>query len=227
MRAGTVQRLCDNRGPMPITSRKVLSILLLVAAAVAGAGVSYLRAQSTVQVQTATVYPTPRALPSLQLVNQDGQLVDESWLADGWSVLFFGFTHCPDVCPMTLGILKQVVASNADLPEADQARMIFVSVDPARDTPAAIKTYVEYFGPAFRGLTGSAAQIDTFARAASVAYFVGEPDENGQYPVDHSSALFVLNPRGQIAAVFTAPHSSEQIAADLRAIARLARRDRT
>ncbi len=206
--------------------QKLIPALLLVAAVAAGAGLSYLRAQSAVQVHTATLYSTPRALPALQLVNQDGEAVDERWLADGWSVLFFGFTHCPDVCPMTLGILKQVAALNAHLPAPDQARMVFVSVDPARDTPAQIKTYVEYFGPQFSGLTGTAEQIDIFARASSVAYFVGEPDENGQYPVDHSNALFVVNPHGQIAAVFTAPHSSEQIAADLRAIVRLARRDR-
>ncbi len=160
------------------------------------------------------------------LVTTEGAPFTSASLGTAPSAVFFGFTHCPDVCPMTLGILKQVAALNAHLPAPDQARMVFVSVDPARDTPAQIKTYVEYFGPQFSGLTGTAEQIDIFARASSVAYFVGEPDENGQYPVDHSNALFVVNPHGQIAAVFTAPHSSEQIAADLRAIVRLARRDR-
>ena len=129
------------------------------------------------------------------LVNQDGRAADQSVLRGKWSVVFFGYTFCPDVCPTTLAMLNQTMKALG--PRADRVQVVFITVDPARDTPAKLKTYLS--SPAFPrnaiGLTGSDAQV---ARAAKAYYVYYRKDGAGaDYTVDHTAALYLMGPDGQ------------------------------
>lgn len=203
---------------MNTVARKLWIGVLLAGAAALGVFAAQRLDRAPAAPGVVTLFTAPRPLPTLSLIDQYGNPVTEQWLAGRWNVLFFGFTHCPDVCPMTLGVLRQAAKSNADLAPARQPRMVFVSVDPGRDTPEKIRSYVEFFGEDFAGLTGSADQIAAFAAASGVAYGFSEPDENGNYTVDHTGALFVVNPDAELVGVFTSPHDAVDIAADLRQI---------
>lgn len=134
-----------------------------------------------------------------KLVNQDGQPVDESILKGKWSAVFFGFTYCPDVCPTTLQALG---AAQQELGgKADKLQVVFISVDPERDTPEQIKTYLsnEVFPKGTIGLTGTPEQVAAAAKAYRV-YFK-KNGEGEDYLVDHSTAIYLMNPKGQFETV--------------------------
>jgi protein SCO1/2 len=130
-----------------------------------------------------------------QLVNQDGRPVDETMLKGKWSAVFFGFTYCPDVCPTTL----QAMARTQDLlgPKAKDFQVVFISVDPGRDTPQQMKTYLsnEAFPKGVIGLTGTPAQVDAAAKAYK-AYYAKNGD-GPDYLVDHFSSTYLMNPKGK------------------------------
>jgi protein SCO1 len=160
------------------------------------------------------VLDTPRELPSFELIDGRGEPFRETDFEGEWSFLYFGFTYCPDVCPLALvelAGLKQVLAkTHGDLPTS----YYLVSVDPARDTPERIGEYVAYFDPEFRGLTGPLDQIDVLAKAAAVLYVIPDVEEGEPYLVGHSSTITVVDPEGRIHAVFTTPLEAERLAAD-------------
>lgn len=165
----------------------------------------------------ATALEPARALPAFDLLDQGGAAFDVARLQNRWSLLFFGFTHCPDVCPTTLGVLAQTEKLLADLPEAQRPQIVLVSVDPKRDTPEQLASYVKFFSPSFTGVTGTQADIDAFTRALGVPVATS-PLPNGDYTVDHSAALFLVNPSGQLRALFSGPHTAAVIADDYRRI---------
>lgn len=165
----------------------------------------------------ATLLTPPRPLPEFTLTDQSGAAFDASRLKDRWSLLFFGFTHCPDVCPTTLGMLAQTEKSLVDLPDGLKPQVVLVSVDPKRDTPAQLASYVKFFSPSFTGVTGSQNAIDEFTRSLGVPVAIS-PLDNGDYTVDHSAAIFLIDPDGAMRALFSTPHSPSIIAADYRLI---------
>lgn len=195
-----------------------LAVLAAVVLAAAAGGMLLSRSlyRQPPQLAQGTVLPQPRDLPDVALLDQDGRALRSSDLRGHWSIAFFGFISCPDVCPTTLGMLAQARRALSDLPAADQPAVLFVSVDPRRDTPARLKGYVGFFDPAFRGLTGTPAAIESLASGLGAAFGVGTPDADGNYTVDHTTALFVLNPEGQFVAVLTSPHTSQSVAGDFR-----------
>ncbi|HEY3797437.1 MAG TPA: SCO family protein [Caulobacteraceae bacterium] len=152
-----------------------------------------------------------------QLVNQDGKAVDQSVLNGKWSIVFFGYTFCPDFCPTTLTNLGQAMQILG--PTAAKTQVVFVSVDPARDTPAELKTYLsaKVFPKNIMGLTGTPAQVAQAAKDYMVYY---QKDGSGpNYTVDHSTALYVMDPKGQykgvIAEGLTPAQQAQQIQADI------------
>ncbi|HMN45677.1 MAG TPA: SCO family protein [Povalibacter sp.] len=165
----------------------------------------------------ATALEPARALPTFKLIDQSGGAFDAARLQNRWSLLFFGFTHCPDVCPTTLGVLAQTEKLLADLPESRRPQIVLVSVDPKRDTPEQLASYVKFFSPSFTGVTGTQDDIDAFTRALGVPVATS-PLPNGDYTVDHSAALFLVNPAGQLRALFSGPHTAAVIADDYRRI---------
>ena len=130
-----------------------------------------------------------------QLVNQDGQAVDQTLLDGKWSLVFFGFTYCPDYCPTTLGMLEATKRALGD--RADDVQIVFITVDPARDTPLALKDYLssDGFPEGVIGLTGTPEQVRTAADAYRAVYEkVGEGEA---YTMNHSLTIYLMGPDGQ------------------------------
>jgi protein SCO1/2 len=190
----------------------------LIAAAGAGAALlwrEYVR--PAVVLATGTEIDPSRALPDFNLIDQHGRRFTRADLAGHWSLLYFGFTNCPDLCPTTLlmlaGMEKRLALSGDVRP-----RVIFISVDAKRDTPAQLAQYVPYFDPDFIGLTAADQPgIEAVAREFGVAVAI-RPQPGGGYSVDHSSAVFVVNPSGRLAAILTGPFSADALARDFRRI---------
>ncbi|HBX56787.1 SCO family protein [Pseudomonas sp. UBA2684] len=157
--------------------------------------------------------PQSRALPELSLVDQDGQAVAVDQLKDKWSLLFFGYTFCPDICPATLAQLRQL---RGQLPEEtwSNLRVVLVSVDPHRDTPEQLKKYLNYFDAGFLGLTGEEATLQKFANAVSIPYIPADTSQEN-YTVDHSGNLVIIGPDGTQRGFIRAPLNNEKLAAQL------------
>lgn len=139
--------------------------------------------------------PQSRNLPELSLTNQDGQSVAVDQLKDQWSLLFFGYTFCPDICPATLAQLRQL---QGQLPPETLAklRIVLVTVDPHRDTPEQLKKYLDYFDAGFIGLTGEEATIQKLANGVSIPFIPADTSKEN-YTVDHSGNLVLIGPDGK------------------------------
>jgi protein SCO1/2 len=169
------------------------------------------------QLASGTMLPDPRAVPEFQLIDSSSQAYGHSQLMGHWSLLFFGYTSCPDVCPTTLTTLAQVHQQLIDLADSKRLQMVFVSVDPKRDTPAQVGQYVKFFNANFVGLTGTPQNIEQFTNAMGVPVAIHDSG-NGAYTVDHAATLFLLDPQARLAAVFSPPHDTATLATDLRAV---------
>ena len=160
------------------------------------------------QYQALTVFTAPRKLAEFELIDQYAASYDAARLANNWTLVFFGFTSCGHVCPMTMARLK-AIADGLN----GHVNVLFVSVDPGRDSPQKIADYINGFDPGFTGVTGTAEQIDRFASMVGVPYFVNPDPDN--YTVDHSGAIFVVNEAAELAASVSPPHDVAKIVADL------------
>jgi protein SCO1/2 len=167
--------------------------------------------------ENATILPQPRELPPLDLVDQDNRPLPHDFLRNRWTVVFFGFTQCPDVCPTTLATLARMKQKLADLPAEQQPRVLLVSVDPERDTAAILKPYVTFFDPSFLGATGTLAATGQAASAFSVP-FAKVPLPDGGYTMDHGAGLFVVSPAGALAAYSSPPLDATVLARDFRKV---------
>ncbi len=200
---------------------RLLIVAIVLAGVLAGAATAqyFWRARGAPpELEQAVLFSETRALPAFALLDQAGRPFGPEQLRGHWTLLFFGFVNCPDVCPTTLATLAAARKSLADLPDAERPAVTLVSVDPARDTPDVLARYVAHFDPSFRGITGSAEAINTLASALGVAVIVGPAAADGSYTVDHSAAIFLVNPEGRIAALFGTPHEAGTIARDFRRI---------
>ncbi len=167
--------------------------------------------------ENATILPQPRQLAAFDLIDQDGRAFSVEQLRQGWTIVFFGFTQCPDVCPTTLTVLAQTKKQLADLPPAQQPRVLLISVDPERDTPAVLKPYVTFFDPTFRGATGTLEGVQQAATAFGVPY-QKMPLPGGGYTMDHGGGVFIVAPDGGLAAYSSAPHVADVLARDFRKV---------
>jgi len=162
--------------------------------------------------QVITLFPDPKPLTAFALTDHKNQVFDLGSLKGKWSFLFFGFTHCPDICPTTLAVLARArdnIAKNTV--GADGIQFVFISVDPNRDTAGKLGQYVDYFDTTFLGVTGDNAQIGNLAGQLGAAYQVAIKPGMENYPVYHSAAVFLIDPRARYHAVFTPPHDAEII----------------
>jgi protein SCO1/2 len=198
----------------------VLSLALGVIAAAGGLwlGTALLGPSGPPQTN-ATLLNSPRPLAGLDLTDENGESLGLERLRGKWSLFFFGYTHCPDVCPTTLATLAAASRLLDDLPAPSQPQVIFVSVDPERDTAELLAAYTGHFDPDFLGASASPEAMRALAATLGVAY-QKVPDNAGGYHMDHSAALFLLNPRGEFNAVFSPPHTPAGIASDYRLIIR-------
>lgn len=157
--------------------------------------------------------PQSRSLPGLSLTNQDGQAQVVDQLKGQWSLLFFGYTFCPDICPATLAQLRQLKGM---LPAETQAqlRVVLVTVDPHRDNPEQLKKYLGFFDPAFMGLTGAQEDLQKLAGAVSIPYIPADTSKEN-YTVDHSGNLVIIGPDGTQRGFIRAPLNNDKLAAQL------------
>lgn len=198
---------------------RATAVVLVVAAALAGAATAYLVArpgEAPPALERATRLDAPRPLPAVALFDQAGAAWGLERLRGRWTLLFFGFTNCPDVCPTTLATLASARRLLADLPADERPALLFATVDPARDTPESVARYVAHFDPAYTGVTGDPAEIERLTRELGVAVHIGAADGDGRYAVDHSAAVFLVDPDAAFSALFGAPHDAEAIARDYR-----------
>jgi protein SCO1/2 len=151
-------------------------------------------------------FDTPRVIQDFDLVNDAGEKVTLESLKNQWSLLFFGFTYCPDVCPTTLSVLNEVVNNLENPPQ-----VIMVSVDPERDTPEVLAKYVPRFNPEFTGYTGDFDEIVSLATEVNVAFGKVPGPTAGSYQVEHSASIVVINPGGHYAGFIKAPHNAQNI----------------
>lgn len=173
------------------------------------------------QLQAVKLFDQPRALPSFSLQQSDHTPLIPGELKGHWTLVFLGFTHCPDVCPTTLAQLAQAQRQWASLPDSIRPRVLFVSVDPDRDTPDAIGEYAHAFHRDTLAATADVPALEAFARSLSMVFMKvpapeGTPPE--QYSVDHSASLAVLDPQGRMAGVILPPLDPRAIASDLSAL---------
>jgi protein SCO1 len=147
------------------------------------------------------------------LIDQDGQPFSDQDLKGKAFLVFFGFTHCPDVCPTTLFEISEIMRKLGR--EAERTAALFISVDPERDTPQAMKDYLSSFDPHLRGLTGDAASLAAVAKAYRV-YFKKVPLENGDYTMDHTAIVYLMDQQGRFVSPFNMRRTAEVAAADLR-----------
>jgi protein SCO1 len=196
------------------------AVVTIVAVAAGILSARWLLQQQTDQpaVASATLLSPPRPLPPLALVDQDNRPFDTSRLRGGWTLLFFGFTSCPDACPLTMTALAQTNKLLADLPVERRPRVVMISVDPERDTPERLAGYVRAFDPTFVGATGTKPAIDEFAQRIGVLVAT-RPIDGGSYTVDHTTSVFLVDPDGALRALFSAPLTPKLIAEDYRRIA--------
>ncbi|HEX5057404.1 MAG TPA: SCO family protein [Gammaproteobacteria bacterium] len=164
----------------------------------------------------AVVYPAGgRELPDFRLRDFNQEVFDKRRFYGKWSFLFFGYTRCPDICPMTLQTLRWA-ADRIRLGGHDDTRFVFISVDPARDNPEYLKDYVSWFDAGFLGVSGEDAQLSILAKAIDAPYRKTAMKYAGQegYLMDHSVMVYLINPRAELYAMLTPPHDAATIAAD-------------
>lgn len=166
----------------------------------------------------ATLLAPPLAVPAFELVDDHARPFTADDLRGRWTLLFFGYTHCPDVCPTTLKVLTRVQASLQDLPASQRPRVVFVSVDPARDTPAVLAQYVAYFGSDIIGVTGEEARLQALTRPLGIAYQREGPPGAKDYSMAHSSSILYLDPLGRVRALASPPHTVDSVSGDFRKI---------
>ena len=157
--------------------------------------------------------PDFRLLQPFKLTDHNNTVFDEKRLQGKWSFIFFGYTSCPDICPATLYVLSSVhgllVDETGKIP--DDMQVVFISVDPARDTTEKLAKYVTYFNKDFIGTIADKTEIDKLARQFGAGYIIEEETSAGEYNVSHTSAIFLIDPYGRLVASFSQPHQPSTI----------------
>ena len=184
----------------------VVGLVVLVAA-------MFMMPRPTSPPSAATILPEPRELPAVELVDAHGSRLDLDAFRGHFSLLYFGFTQCPDVCPLTLKALADARAKVSDRAPQAVPQVVFVSVDPERDTPAAIAQYLGHFDASFVGATGSDARLAPLVAALGVTV---EKHHHGEdhYSVTHNDTVYVIGPNAELVAIASGPHDPATLASD-------------
>ncbi len=208
---------------MKTRSPLLIFVPVAVLAALAGMGVAHFlsgQPRGETAETRALVLQAPRPLPEFLLTDHRQQPFGPDRLQGHWTLLFFGFTHCPDVCPTTLNTLAGVTGRLADLPPETRPAVVMISVDPMRDTIEKLSAYVPFFDPDFVGATGDMGEILTLTRGLGVAFAYQPAGDGTEYTVEHTASVFLIDPRGRLAAIFNTPHRVEELDREYRQILR-------
>ncbi|MFL2482603.1 MAG: SCO family protein [Paracoccaceae bacterium] len=184
--------------------KKILSLSIIA---------TFILGCSSKSPEYSTVLTKPIKLDEFMLTADDDSVFSNQSLKDKWSLLFFGYTHCPDVCPLTLHQLAQANKELADKLDSTPD-IIMVSVDPDRDTSEILQKYVRSFGENVSGVTGKNEELDKLTSQLGIFYNANK-HEGENYSVNHSAAVILINKNAEFHAVFSAPHSIEHFVSDL------------
>ena len=194
-------------------SKVLIPAMIIVAVAAAGAGfyISLKQSQQARQTRPAIeglFWPNPKQIKSFETIDQTGKLFGLEQLQNRWSFVFFGYTHCPDICPITLSVMAEMYKN---LDDKNNVQIIFVSVDPERDTTNKLAQYVTYFNEDFIGLGGTIGQVNSLTKQIGVAFFHNIEEDSENYLVDHSASIFLIDPKARMVGKISPPHQAEQI----------------
>lgn len=165
------------------------------------------------------LWPNPPRLEPFALTDEQGKPFNEESLEGHWTLLFFGYTHCPDICPVTLAVLKAVREGLRDFPAFDaRAQVFLVSVDGERDTPEVLKRYVQHFDPSFRAASGTTEALHLLTRQLAADFTRITTDDSGDYWFDHSPAILLVAPDKRVVGEFLPPHVPEDLIGEIRQI---------
>ena len=196
-----------------VPRRFVLVAVLFAGFAILGAGAFLaLSLHETPRGAAGTLLASAIGGP-FRLVDQDGKMVTDADLKGKWSLVYFGYTHCPDACPTALNDIA--IALDELGSKRSAVRPVFITVDPERDTPEVLKAYVTAFDAPILALTGTPEEVAQAAKGYRV-YYAKHPEAGGDYSMDHSSVIYVMDPEGRFTASFTHQSAPEEIAERLK-----------
>ncbi len=209
-----------------VLSRKNIALLLAIVVAIAVTALISWQAEKETFVKPPEeiedyLFWEAKELTDFKLTAANDKMLGLDDLKGRWSFVFFGYTQCPDVCPLTMGVLGQAFKLIEKNPAAYQEMQgIFISVDPKRDTPELLKEYVSYFSNKFIGVTGETAQLDAVSRQMSALYTIhpkepkkaGDTSTGDNYQVTHNSTVFLVDPQGRLYGKFPPPQLPQEIA---------------
>ncbi len=166
--------------------------------------------------------PGPKQLQQFNLIDHNNKPFNLERLKGKWTFMFFGYTFCPDICPTTMSALTATMSQLTNNPEAKKdVQVVFISVDPQRDTLEKLSNYMKYFNEEFIGVTGDRAKLDALVSQTGAGYAIEPETAPGEYLISHTSAIFLTNPDGELIASFSQPHYPATIAEQFKQIIEL------
>lgn len=170
-------------------------------------------------IAAATVLQPAKALVDFSLIDTKNHTFNQASLRGHWTLLFFGYSQCPEICPRTLAIVSDLFRSKPNANAAAKAQFVFVSLDSKSDTVPELQTFLKRFHPDFIGLTGDENEVKNLAKACRIYSWTDPaPNAAGQKVIDHSGTLLLINPEGKLQAMFSPPHDSNILAKELKVL---------
>ena len=203
MSAASQQTARQSRGIKVTVAALAVFITIIVAGFVHRISLPRVLTDTEMQINGLYLMETPRDFGEVKLVDQHGEVFTKERFQGKWTLVFFGFTYCPDICPTTMSFLNDLMGQ-LEGTEVEDTEVLMVSVDPARDTVAQLAEYMPYFNPEFTGVTGEFLDIHRFATALNTP-FRKVPGQGENYQVDHSANVVLINPRGDYHGFFKTP----------------------
>ena len=154
-------------------------------------------------------WPNPKQIRNFETLDQQGNPFGLAQMNGKWSFVFFGYTNCPDICPVTMSVMAD--AYNQLIHDNKNLQIIFVTVDPERDTTNKLAQYVDYYNENFIGLGGNIEMVNSLTKQIGVAYYYNREEQPGNYLVDHSASIFIIDPKVRMVAKLSPPHQSGKI----------------
>jgi len=187
---------------------------MILALIIIGAGLGlystrYFHTSSAPETIPGLLWPDPKQLTDFSLIDHNGKPFGKNELQGHWSLLFFGYSYCPDVCPVTLSVMEQVQTRLQLQPGQPSLQSLFITVDPQRDTTSHLAKYISYFNGKITALGGSDEQINQLTSQIGIAHIIGSVATDGSYTVQHTSSVFLLDPKARLVGIFSAPHSTD------------------
>ena len=194
-----------------LLTASIIFVLLITGAGLGVYSTRFYRTSMPSEAIQGLLWPNPKQLGEFSAINQNGDTFNISNLHGHWSLLFFGYTYCPDVCPVTLSVLEQVQTRLQQEQSLPALQTIFITGDPERDTTTRLAEYIGYFKGNFSALGGTIEQINSLASQIGIAYSLDMVQENGSYMVNHTSSVFLIDPQARLVGIFSAPHNPDDL----------------